>query len=320
LNNNKELSFLLDLLLKKNYKERPDIEEVYKLAIQIVNNNKKNEIKLIIEIGKYDINKNIPILGDLKPENGIVTYLHYNCRDFGSDRQILKELNELNTELYINDKKTKFSKFCKFSKEGIYHIKLKFQIEIKDCSYMFFKCYNLTSIDLSSFITNNVTNMEAMFGWCVNLKNINFSSFNTQNVTDMNSMFCGCHHLTNLDLSSFNTQNVINMSHMFEACHSLTNLDLSSFNTKNVSKMAKMFDSCRELKSINLNSFKTGNLINMDFMFQGCINLKNIDLSSFDKIFGIMVFTGVNANIIINKNSYIDKNCFENSEINITYI
>jgi len=310
----------LDLLLKKNYKERPDIEEVYKLAIQIINKNKKNEIKLIIEIGKCDINKNIQILGNLKPENNWLTNVLYNNRNFGSDRQILKELNELNTELYINDKKTKLSKFCKFSKEGIYHIKLKFKIEIKDCSYMFFECDNLTSIDLSSFITNNVTNMEAMFYGCYNLKNINFSSFNTQNVINMNSMFFGCSSLTNLDLSSFNTQNVTNMSNMFEACHSLTNLDLSSFNTKNVSKMAKMFDSCIELKSINLNSFKTGNLINMDFIFQGCINLKNIDLSSFDKVFGSWVFLGVNANIIINKNSYIDKKCFEDSKINITYI
>jgi len=58
----------------------------------------------------------------------------------------------------------------------------------------------------------------------------------------------------------------------------------------------------------------------MNFMFQGCINLKNIDLSSFDKIFGIMVFEGVTANIIINKNSYIDKKFFEDCKINITYI
>ncbi len=46
LNNNKELSCLLDLLLKKNYKERPDIEQVYNLSIQIVNKNKKNAKKM----------------------------------------------------------------------------------------------------------------------------------------------------------------------------------------------------------------------------------------------------------------------------------
>ena len=134
----------MDLLLKKNYKERPDIDQDYKLAIQIVNKNKinakKNEIKLIIEINKNDINQNIQILGDLKPENNAFTNFLYNNHNFGTERQILKELNESNTELYINDKKYKFCKLCKFSKEGIYHIKLKFQIEIKDCRYMFFGC------------------------------------------------------------------------------------------------------------------------------------------------------------------------------------
>ena len=307
--NNKELSFLLDLLLKKDYKERPDIEQIYKLVIQFIKKNtineKKNEIKLRIEINKFNINNNISILGYLKP---------------GLDRQILRELNESNTEIYINDKKYKFCRFFKFPKEGIYHIKLKFNVNIRDCSYMFFECHELISIDLSSFFTNNVTNMEAMFFYCYNLKNINLSSFNTQNVTNMNSMFLGCSNLTNLDLSSFNTQNVVDMSNMFEACKSLSNLDLSSFNTNKVVKMAKMFDSCTSLKNINLNSFKNENLINMDFMFQGCKNLKIIDLSSFDKIFGFYVFNGVKAKIIINKNAFLDKNCFELSEINITFV
>ena len=245
----KELIALLDLLLKKNYKERPDIEQVYKLVTQLVNKNKKkNEIELMIEISHYDINEYIKFLGDLKPENNYLTDLCFNFHDFGYDRQILKELNDSNTELYINDKKYKFCRSFKFIKEGIYHIKLKLKVEIKDCSYMFFGCDRLSSIDLSSFITNNVTNMKAMFFTCSNLKNINLSSFYTKNVIDMSFMFNGCVSLTNLDLSSFNTQNVTNMSCMFEACQNLMNLDLSSFNTEKVVKMAKMFDSCSKLK------------------------------------------------------------------------
>jgi hypothetical protein len=87
-----------------------------------------------IKIANEDINEDIYFLDNTdggKDDEGIKHY-HDN----------LKELNESNTELYINDKKYKFCKFCKFSKEGIYHIKLKFQIEIKDCSYMFFECYD----------------------------------------------------------------------------------------------------------------------------------------------------------------------------------
>ena len=52
-----------------------------------------------------------------------------------------------------------------------------------------------------------------MFGGCYNLRNIDLSSFKTQNVTDISGMFCDCYNLTNIDLSSFNTQNVTNMSY-----------------------------------------------------------------------------------------------------------
>ena len=110
------------------------------------------------------------------------------------------------------------------------------------------------------------------------------------------------------------------MECMFEACYGLSNLDLSSFNTKKVVSMAKMFDSCENLKILNLNSFKNENLTNMNFMFQNCRNLKHIDLSSFDKVFGNLTFAGLNAKIIINKNSFLDKKCFESSKIDIIYV
>ena len=56
--------------------------------------------------------------------------------------------------------------------------------------------------------------MSYMFYKCRYLKNINLSSFNTQNVTNMSSMFKQS-GLINIDLSNFNTQNVTNMSSMF---------------------------------------------------------------------------------------------------------
>ena len=55
--------------------------------------NKKNEIKLEVKIEKEDINKDIYFLDN--------TFDHDN----------LKELNELNTEIFINNKKYKYIKF-----------------------------------------------------------------------------------------------------------------------------------------------------------------------------------------------------------------
>ena len=84
----------------------------------------------------------------------------------------LKELNESEVELYINDKKYKYEKFFIPDKEGEYNILLKLKILMKDCRFMFYGCSNLTSINLSSFNTQNVTNMSNMFYGCSNLKEI----------------------------------------------------------------------------------------------------------------------------------------------------
>ena len=50
-----------------------------------------------------------------------------------------------------------------------------------------------------------------MFWNCKKLENIDLSSFDTKNVTNMNGMFYGCKNLNRLDLSSFDTKNVTNM-------------------------------------------------------------------------------------------------------------
>ena len=187
---------------------------------------------------KNDIHKKIYFLDNTVGE--IVVGLKENKNsEIGFDNieeehhhDFIKELNESNTELYINNKKYKYEKYFIPEKEGDYNILLKFNFFLSDCSFMFYDCNHLTNIDLSSFNTKNVTDMSYMFGGCSNLMKIDLSSLNTKNVTNMMGMFCGCSNLSNIDLSSFNTQNVTNMLIMFFGCSSLTSIDLSSFNTQ----------------------------------------------------------------------------------------
>ena len=54
-----------------------------------------------------------------------------------------------------------------------------------------------------------------MFSNCSSLTSLNLSNFNTNNVTNMSGMFYNCSSLTSLNLSNFNTNNVTNMSYMF---------------------------------------------------------------------------------------------------------
>ena len=87
----------------------------------------KNEINIKVNISKNDIGNKIYFLDNEYQENDLIYSSHDN----------LKELNELNTEIYINKKKEKYKKYFTPENEGIYNIDIKFNINLTDCSYMF---------------------------------------------------------------------------------------------------------------------------------------------------------------------------------------
>ena len=186
----------------EEYNENPKkiiLEDYIKNNMEGFNNN-NNIIKMKLKIEKDDVNKPTKIL--------------YNINKKRNDCD-LKELNESNTELFINEKKYDYKSFFIPEKEGIYEIQLNIKILMKNCCCLFFNLYYLQNLDLSSFNTQNVTNMSYMFYKCNNLQSLDLSSFNTQKVTNMSYMFYECKYLQNLDLSSFNTQNVTSMIDMF---------------------------------------------------------------------------------------------------------
>ena len=129
------------MLLIKDYKERPDIENIYNKI-----KNLKNEIIMFIDIKDNDLNKDIYFLDNyFLDENGNKNESHNE----------LKEMDESNVELYIDDIKYKYKKYHRFSK-GNHKIIIKLKIKIKNCCKMFCGCEKLTIIDLSSFNTSNL--------------------------------------------------------------------------------------------------------------------------------------------------------------------
>ena len=46
---------------------------------------------------------------------------------------------------------------------------------------MFYRCLNLTSLDLSNFDTSNIIDMDGMFAHCSSLVSLDLSNFNTSN-------------------------------------------------------------------------------------------------------------------------------------------
>jgi len=50
------------------------------------------------------------------------------------------------------------------------------------------------------------------------LKELNLTNFITNNITNMCDLFCECSSLKDLNLTNFNTNNVIDMRYMFDEC------------------------------------------------------------------------------------------------------
>jgi len=154
--------------------------------------------------------------------------------------------------------------------------------QVTNMRYMFYRCSNLTSLDVSKFDTSQVTNMYRMFYECNSLTSLDVSEFDTSKVTNMNGMFLRCSSLTELDVSNFNTSNVTDMEQMFFGCSRLTELDISNFKTSNVTDMNGIFSSCEKLTSLDVSKFDTSKIRNMGGMFSGCSSLTSLDLSKFD--------------------------------------
>ncbi len=130
---------------------------------------------------------------------------------------------------------------------------------------------NLTDVHFNGNLDfSGVTDMNHLFYHCYALAQVDVSTLDTSSVTDMWAAFAGCGSLTELDLSGFDTSRVEKMSHLFSSCSRLTKLDVSSFDTSRVRDMESMFWNCSALKTLDLSSFDMSNVTKKGDMFKNC--------------------------------------------------
>ena len=126
-------------------------------------------------------------------------------------------------------------------------------------SNLAYGCKEIKNIDKLN--TSNVTDMTWMFGE-LNVTTLDLSTLDTKNVTSTNCMFYGCKNLTSINLASFDTKKVTDMGNMFYGCTSLTVLDISSFSSDNLNDGDEynddgiwgMFEECSSLATIYVSS------------------------------------------------------------------
>ena len=96
---------------------------------------------------------------------------------------------------------------------------------------MFSNCSSLTSLNLSNFKINSVTNLKNIFTSLPKLTSLDLSNFNN-NITDMSYIFSSCTKLTSLDIKTFETS----------TCKDFTNMITNGFYTKSVSHLTDYFN------------------------------------------------------------------------------
>ena len=154
--------------------------------------------------------------------------------------------------------------------------------QVTDMSRVFYECRKLTTLDVSGWNTSKVTTMSWMFNSCQSLTTLDIPGWDTSQVTNMSYMFGSCRSLITLDVSGWNTSKVTTMSWMFRDCSKLTTLDVSNWNTGKVTSMGSMFQSCSSLTTLNVSNWNTGKVTNMQGMFNGCSNLTTLDVSNWN--------------------------------------
>ena len=135
--------------------------------------------------------------------------------------------NSKPNEVYINDKKQS-NNGCKYffnltKDSSPKEIKLIWDNKVTNCGSMFYSCYYISSIDLSSFDMSEVKNMSQMFSYCLKLNSLTLANLDTSKVIDMSYMFAVT-SLSTINFVNFKTSNVENMSFMFSYCINLLSL------------------------------------------------------------------------------------------------
>ncbi len=136
-------------------------------------------------------------------------------------------------------------------RNSITSVNIENKIKPKNMQIWFAELRNLSSIDCSNIDTSQCTSIQQCFANS-DISQVNVQSWNTSSITNMQAVFADCFALTSVNVSAWDTSNVTDMRSMFRET-GLTSLDLSSFNTENVRDFSFMFNESRSLTHITYN-------------------------------------------------------------------
>ena len=138
-------------------------------------------------------------------------------------------------------------------------------------SGLFKNLSNLTTVNnAKNFDVSNSERMWEFFSGCSSLTSLDVSGWNTEKVTDMSYLFNGCSSLTELEVEEWDTANCKKMDYMFSGCTGLTTIDISKWTMDNVSIIHSMFSGCTNLTTLNVSQWNIGNVTDIGSVFRDC--------------------------------------------------
>ena len=178
-------------------------------------------------------------------ENYIIATYKIETENINKEIQIIncceknKKEIESGIEIFINNKKEKFSFKKIFDKAGKYYIKFNFIKLINNLSHLFENCSSLYLVDFDKLEMTYVQDISFMFSKCFSLIYLKLS--NTNEINNLSNLFFGCKNLLYINLFNFNSNKEIeDCSYMFYQCTNLEKLEINL----NMKKEKKENDEC----------------------------------------------------------------------------
>ena len=285
-------------IIKKLEKVKDNIEKLYKINCEIINNYdvKNVNYELLQNINKIN-NFNINIIQDL---NRISNENNIMCK-LKNIIEIYYKMNDKNfQENIINDYKNKFDNIKKENKKIIYDIKnfnesihifgSDFVKNNKDKCYIIYnnKKYKLKTNfkfekngpnELELYEVEQLKDLSDMFSFVSSINSFEFlSNWDLSNIENISRMFANTYINDLKPLSKWNTSNIKNMNGLFMSEELIHDLDpIKNWDVSNVQDMSSMF------YGMNINSLKSlekwdlFKVTKLNYMFCRCKNLNSLE-------------------------------------------
>ena len=177
--------------------------------------------------------------------------------------------------------------------------------------YMFANMDGITSLDLSTFVMDNVSEWSVMFNNSRTLNSLNIDNWNISNSgNSVGSVFYNTDNLkylsaqnwilpekfeekffrnwhadrlVEIDVTDWNLENTTSVYGLFAGGGDLKKIDgLETWKTSNITNMGQLFYMSNHIESFDVSKFDTSNVTNFGLMFYGDFHIYNLDLSNWN--------------------------------------